>query len=226
VAAALGRVSGSARAAALVVLAACSRERAAAVDAALPAYRVVAVPAAGMLTGLVTMPAGAPPQDVIVWLDGVRAGKPLPLARRYEIDHEANAIVPPVQASMTGGTLNVRNADDTRHRARFTLTGAKDSLLGVVEETGAGQVVPAPKLLARAGLIVITCDDHPATRGWIKVFDQPYYANVDSAGRFVMDSVPPGRWKLHAWNPKLGERVREVTVDSAGLAFIDLSYPR
>jgi hypothetical protein len=224
VAAPHGGVNAPLRAALLVMLGACSRERGATANAPLAPYVVTADPAAGRLNGLVTMPAGSSPSDVIVWLDGVRAGKPLPLARRYEIDHESNAVVPLVQAVMQGGTLNVRNADETRHRARFTLTGAADSLLGVVEETGAGQVVPAPKLLKRPGMVVVTCDDHPGTRGWIRVFDQPYYANVDSTGRFAMDSVPPGRWELHAWHPVLGERITRVTVDSAQLAFVDLKY--
>lgn len=212
------------RAALLALLAACSREHRATSNAPLAPYVVTPDPAAGRVDGLITMPAGMSPSDVIVWLDGVRAGKPLPLARRYEIDHVANSLVPLVQAVMAGGTLNVRNADERRHCARFTLTGAADSLLGVVEETGAGQVVPAPKLLRRPGMVIVTCDDHPATRGWIRVFDQPYYANVDSTGRFAMDSVPPGKWDLHAWNPALGERTARVEVDSAALAFVDLKF--
>ena len=69
------------RAALLVMLAACSREHGASANAPLAPYVVTANPAAGRVNGLVTMPAGSSPNDVIVWLDGVRAGKPLPLAR-------------------------------------------------------------------------------------------------------------------------------------------------
>jgi hypothetical protein len=41
-----------------------------------------------------------------------------------------------------------------------------------------------------------------------------------------MDSIPPGRWTLRVWHPSLGESERQVTVDSAALAFEDVRIPR
>lgn len=218
------------RAAALAfaLLAGCGHERRTPEHGA-PAepYRVVALRAPGRLDGMVTLAPPLRAGDAIVWLSDVRSGKPLPLSRRYEIDNEGNALVPVTQGVIAGGTLNVRNADPVLHRARFTLTGGgADSVLGMVEETGAGQVVPSQKLLRRAGLVVVTCDLHPATRAWIRVFDQPYFAQPDSNGRFAMDSIPPGRWTLRVWHPSLGESERQVTVDSAALAFEDVRIPR
>jgi hypothetical protein len=214
-----------------LALAACARERPPAPRAAAPPpppYRTVEIAGAGRVDGVVSLAGGARMEEVIVWLDGIRAGKPLPLARRFEIDHESGELVPRAQAAIRGGMLNVRNADDTAHRARFTLVGAEpvtDSLLAVVEESGAGQVVPVPGPLARVGLVRVTCDLHPATRGWIRVFDQPYFTMPDSAGRFVFDSVPPGRWRLRAWSAVAGENGRDVIVDSAGAALIELRLP-
>ena len=218
------------RAAALAfaLLAACGHERKTPEGGARSEpYRVVALRAPGRLNGMITLAPPLRASDAIVWLSDVRSGKPLPLSRRYEIDHEGNALVPVTQAVIAGGTLNVRNADDGPHRARFTLAGGgADSVLGTVTETGAGQVVPSQKLLFRPGLVVVTCDVHPATRGWIRVFDQPYFTQPDSNGRFAMDSVPAGRWTLRVWHPSLGESAREVTVDSAALAFEDVRIPR
>jgi hypothetical protein len=216
---------------ALALLAACSRERATDQPAPPPPspYREVAIGAPGRVGGVVVMPESLRPEDVVVWLDDVRSGKPLPIARRFELDHVRERLVPKVQTAVVQGTLNVRNTDDTVHRARFTLVGMAgrpDSVLGTVEETGAGQLVPTTRVLTRPGLIVVTCDQHPATRGWIRVFDQPYFTIADSAGRFAFDSVPPGRWRLVAWHPSLGERDRSVTVDSAGLDYVEVRYPR
>jgi len=214
-----------------LALAACARERPPAPRAAPPPpppYRAVGIAGAGRVDGVVIVAGGARMEEVVVWLDGIRAGKPLPLARRFEIDHENGELVPRVQAAIRGGMLNVRNADDSAHRARFVLAGADpatDSLLAVVEESGAGQVVPVPGPLARVGLVLATCDLHPVTRGWIRVFDQPYFTVPDSAGRFAFDSVPPGRWRLRAWSPVAGDIGRDVIVDSAGSARIELRLP-
>ena len=162
---------------ACLCLVACGRERAPAPSAPPPppAYRTITIAGAGRVDGWVTAGEGARMDEIIVWLDDVRTGKALPLARRFEIDHENSELIPRAQAAIAGGMLNVRNADDSVHRARFTLTGVSgraDSVLVVVEESGAGQVVPAPGPLGRAGLVTVTCDLHPATRGWIRVFDQ------------------------------------------------------
>jgi len=212
-------------------LAACLRERTPAPPPkpVPPApYRVTAIVGAARIEGVIALADSAAMTDVIVWIDGVRSGKPIPLARRYELDHQNSGLVPRVQAALRGGMLNVRNADDSTHRARFMLAGeegAADSLLDTVEESGAGQVVPAPAPLARAGLVKVTCDLHPATRGWIRVFDQPYFTMPDSVGRFAFDSVPPGAWTLRAWSPLLGETEREIVVDSAGSAYFEIRLP-
>ena len=136
--------------------------------------------------------------------------------------------VPRAQAAIRGGMLNVRNADDSAHRARFTLAGGRRRGLaagrGGGERRGAGGARRRARS-RRAGLVLVTCDLHPATRGWIRVFDQPYFTVPDSAGRFAFDSVPPGRWRLRAWSPVAGEIERDVIVDSAGTAFVELRLP-
>jgi hypothetical protein len=207
---------------ALAMLAACARERES-ILGARPAYRTAASSAIGRIDGRLAVPDGADPADFIVWLDGVRAGKPLPLARRYELDHARGAFVPRAQAALARGALLVRSLDDRHFRVTFR-DAASDSVLAIVDETGAGQVVPTARPLARDGTVIASSDERPAARAWIYVFDQPYFAQPDSAARFALDSVPAGAWRLRVWHPRLGERETLVTVDSAGVAFADVSY--
>jgi len=212
-----------ARALALAMLAACGRERPPSAPAAEMPYRAVASSAIGRIDGRVVFPEGTDPGDIVVWLDGVRAGKPVPLARRYELDHARGAFTPRAQATLVGGALLVRSLDDTRFRVTFR-DAVDDSALVSVDETGAGQVVPTARPLAHAGTVIASSDERPAARAWIYVFDQPYFARPDSAGRFAIDSVPAGAWRLRAWHPRLGARDTLVVVDSAGVAFADVSY--
>ena len=189
----------------------------------VPPYQEARSGAIGRIDGRVTFPPGVDPSDFVVWLDGVRAGKPLPLARRYEIDHERGAFAPQVQGALVGGALLVRSLDATHFRVTFTSEGS-DSVLAVVQETGVGQVVPTARPLVLEGMVLAASDERPPAQAWIRVFDQPYFAQPDSAGRFTIDSVPAGVWRMRAWHPRLGEREARVGVDSSGLSFADVVY--
>jgi hypothetical protein len=159
--------------------------------------------------------------NVVVWLDGVRSGKPLPVDRRFELTVKRCAFLPRVQAAITGGMLNVRSLDATTHRVDFRHDG---STVDVVQETDRGQVVPTEKVLARPGLVEAQCGVHRWARAWIRVFDHPYFAVTNRDGTFTIDSVPPGTYRLIAWQPRLGEKEQTVTVEAAKDAQVDLSF--
>ena len=150
---------------------------------------------------------------VVVSIDGLRSGKPLPIERRFEIANERCLISPEVQPVIVGGTLNVQNFDAVEHRTRLTRQGTGE-VLATIRETDEGQVVPNDRVLARPGVIEISCDVHSWTHAWIAVFDHPYYAATGRDGRFAIDSIPPGRYAVRAWHPRLGTVVDSVTIES------------
>lgn len=218
---------------------------------ALPPYRVIAVPDGGTILGRVTAASPTPSdtsvaitrdqdvcgpsqlvplverrgdrlEDVVVWLDGIRAGKPLPVERRFEVQQFRCAILPRVQAAIAGGMLDVRSADPIVHRTTFVRDD--DDTLDTVQETDAGQVVPTAKVLAEPGLVTARCAFHPISQAWIRVFDQPYYAVTNRDGTFTIDSVPPGHYTLHAWQPRLGERSVPVDVRRGAEVKADVRY--
>ena len=157
----------------------------------------------------------------VVWLDGVRAGKPLPLVRRYDIINEGCLVTPRVQAAIVGGTLNVRSRDPVTHRTRLVRAG-ETKPVALVTETDEGQVVPLDHALEVPGQVEIRCDQHPWTRGYIAVFDHPYFAVTTANGDFELDSVPPGKYTLKVWHERLGTTSREVTVSGGGTATADV----
>ena len=157
----------------------------------------------------------------VVWLEGVRAGKPLPSLRRYDLVTRHCDAQPMTQAAIAGGMLEVRNMDPMVHRTRFLVGGAT---VDVVDESDAGQVVPTPTVLAHPGLVAVRCDLHPATRAWIRVFDHPYFAVTGRDGAFRIDSVPPGDYRLAVWQPSLGERDTTIHVASGRVSGAAVAY--
>ena len=215
-------------------------------EAALPAYVEREVAAGGALRGTVelegTYPTdtlvrsssdeavcGAEFYDVgaertgnrlggtVVWLDGIRSGKPLPLERRYEATHTRCRLTPRVQAALVGGTLNIRSVDPIWHRTRILGMTRRDTL-SVVSQSDAGQVVPVEGALREPGQLELRCDLHPWTRAWIAVFDHPYFAVTERDGAFTLDGIPPGRYRLVAWHERFGivEDSVDVTAGQTG----------
>jgi hypothetical protein len=156
---------------------------------------------------------GARAAGVVVWIDGLRSGKPLPIERRFEVANDRCLLIPEVQPAIAGGTLNVLNRDATDHRTRITrLDGGE--VLATIRESEEGQVVPNERLLTKAGVLHLSCDVHPWTHAWVAVFDHPYYGITGRDGGFALDSVPPGRYAIHAWHPRLGAVVDSVTIEA------------
>lgn len=72
--------------------------------------------------------------------------------------------------------------------------------------------------------------------GWLVVQGHPYYAMTDERGRFRLDAVPPGTYRLRVWAPPLDpaspdgtrsrprELSRTVTVRGGGVATLALSF--
>jgi hypothetical protein len=156
---------------------------------------------------------GAHLGGVVVWLDGVRRGKRIPLERRFDLAIAGCQMTPRVQAVLAGGALNVHNADALVHRARFLRQGTRDPV-ETVSYSDEGQVVPIVAPLSRAGLLEVRCDLHPWDRAWVAVFDHPYFRTTDRDGAFTLDSVPPGTYTLVAWHPRLGVVRQKVTVEA------------
>jgi hypothetical protein len=163
--------------------------------------------------------------NAVVWLDGVTAGKAMPVARRYDITSEGCRLVPRVQAVIAGGTLDVRNSDQAPTRTRFIQSNTQ-TVLAAVMETEAGTVVPSRTVLATPGLVEVACDTHPWARAWILVFNQPYFAMTNANGAFAIDSVPPGRYRVTVWHERFGMQTDSVTVVAGQDAVVDMTFKK
>jgi len=149
----------------------------------------------------------------VVWVAGLRSGKPLSDARRYEVTLERCQLTPRVQAVRMGGTLNVGSRDAVQTRFRFVRQPA-GSTITFVTTNDAGQVVPEERVLREPGQVDVRNDTHPWVRGFLFVFDQPYYATTPPAGTFAMDDVPAGSYRLSAWHERFGRMDTTITVQA------------
>lgn len=148
--------------------------------------------------------------NVVVWINDVRVGKPLPIERRLEVTEAQCQFDPRIQAAVTGSTVDLHNEDATISHTRVLRAGTVDTIT-TIATNDAGQVVPSTRMAKDAGMVAIRVVEHPWMRAYIAVFDNPYFAVTDANGAFRLDSVPPGRYHLMAWH----ERGRKTLTQDA-----------
>jgi hypothetical protein len=157
----------------------------------------------------------------VVWVSGLRRGKPLSDARRYDVTLERCQLAPRAQAVLAGGTLLVRSRDPLQTRFRF-VRQPEGETIGFVSHNDDGQVVPDARVLRVPGQVDVRNDTHPWVRGFLFVFDQPYFATTPPAGTFSIDDVPAGSYRLSAWHERFGRVDTTITVQPGQTAEVTL----
>ena len=159
--------------------------------------------------------------SALVWLDGVRSGKPLPLDKRVELESVDCRLTPRVQAATMGGAVNVIGHDPFRQRLRFMVSG-EDAPRVIVMLLKDEQVIPTEQPLKGPGLVVVRDAEHDWPRAWIGVFDHPYFAVTKPDGSYTIDQVPPGTYTLSTWHERAGRTSQKVTVGANGVVKVDV----
>jgi hypothetical protein len=173
--------------------------------------------------------AGAPPDaSAIVWLDDIRAGNGVPaerkLDRRLELAARRCRLEPKLQLALVGSTLNVRNDEQVAHQVRLFRDGAPQPVYQI-PFIFAGQLVPAERPLTVPGILEARSTQDSSLRAVVVVVDHPYAAVVRTDGRFVLDSVPPGRYRLMAISAS-GAAEQTVEVPASGEQTVSLRLAR
>ena len=124
---------------------------------------------------------------------------------------------------VTGTTINVSSHDHALLTSRFYREGA-GTPVDEIWTTDAGQIVPSEKIASAPGIVEARSVQQPWTRGYIAVFDHPYFAVADEKGAFTIDSLPPGTYTVKVWHERLGKPSEQrVVVGTGGSGRLDLS---
>jgi plastocyanin len=150
-------------------------------------------------------------RNVVVSLHGVPADSkaPTPIAPP-KMDQKQCVFVPRVVVVPVGGTVEFLNSDRLLHNVRG----------GGKENPPFNRAQPHARTIAigfkSPEVLRVDCDLHSWMRGWIVVAEHPFYAVTNEEGEFVFENIPPGKYKLQAWQEVLGRANQEVTVAGEG----------
>ncbi|HVB32549.1 MAG TPA: carboxypeptidase-like regulatory domain-containing protein [Gemmatimonadaceae bacterium] len=155
--------------------------------------------------------------DALVWVSDVHAGRALPRDRRADLAIERCRFVPRVLALVTGTTVNLQSLDATAHHARF-YSESEGALIARISTVDRWSVVPSAAIAAEPGLVRVRGTDHPFARGYVAVFDNPYFAVTDRFGRFAIRGLAPGTYDVRIWHERAPAPVDHVVTVKPGQA--------
>ncbi len=191
-------------------------------------------PAAPIATGADSASCGAtiPDESVqmqgnavagaVVWLDGVRSGKALPVERRMELELDQCRLKPRVQAMVVGSAVNLIAHDPFREHLRF-IAGGESSPRATALLGGDEQVIPTELPAKSPGMVIVRDSTRKWPRAYLAVFDHPYYAVTGADGTFKLEGVPAGTYTLRAWHERSKPTEQKVTVGASGTVRADVT---
>ena len=171
------------------------------------------LPAAATVEVTVLDAKGAGVADAVVSLlrtDGPAA----PIAPgRVEIAQQDQEFLPYVTVVPVGTEVEFPNRDDIQHHI-YSLSKAK-RFEKPLYAPGAHESV----VFDQPGVVTLGCNIHDWMVAYVVVVPTPHHAKTDAAGAARV-AVPPGRYRLEVWHPRLAApETREVEAGPAGASF-------
>jgi hypothetical protein len=127
--------------------------------------------------------------------------------------------VPHVVAVQTGQTLQIKSSDKLMHDVHLKCAVNPDANYGF---PGPGE---HDVQFSSAELpFAVKCDVHPWMNAWIAVFDHPWFAVTGDDGSFSIPHVPPGKYKLVAWQESLPQMEQDIDVSDGGQTTVQFTF--
>jgi plastocyanin len=134
---------------------------------------------------------------------------------RVVMDQRNQTFLPYVLAVPVGTTVDFPNNDSTYHNV-FSLSKARRFDLGRYPR-GLSRAVR----FDRPGVVRVFCEIHSHMSAFILVFAHPYFALTDEGGRYRIERVPPGSYRLVVWHEGREREVREVQLGEGEIVQAD-----
>jgi plastocyanin len=164
--------------------------------------------------------------NVFVWLAPEEKGKKLPINpalatikdKNVTIDQPECRFIPHALAMRKGQTLIVKNSAPVAHNTNYQGGSANPGQNLIVP---AGKSIEVKNLVASTTPVNVTCNIHGWMKGFIRVFDHPYYAVTKPDGTFEIKDAPAGKFRLIVWQESVGwvgpKEGKEIDIKADGV---------
>lgn len=181
-------------------------------------------------------------KNVFVWLEPATKGGKLPIhpdlqkvpEKGVDMDQPSCAFIPHAVALRQGQSLIAKNSSPIAHNFKWTGNPAKNPGGNVLLPPGGEKEIKG--LVEEKLAISVECNVHPWMKGYVRVFDHPYFAVTDADGNFTIKNAPAGApagaYKLKYWHGSggwlggvAGKDGYDVTIKPGANKLEDKVYP-
>ncbi|HYV17401.1 MAG TPA: carboxypeptidase regulatory-like domain-containing protein [Verrucomicrobiae bacterium] len=164
-------------------------------------------------------------RNVVVYVESVPAIETAARAaatnppRGLSIRQDGLAFVPHVLPVLRGTTVDFPNTDPVFHNV-FSLARAATFDLGRYPRGDARSV-----RFDTPGIVKVFCHIHSDMSAVVLVLDNPYFVAPDASGRFSLDGLPPGEYKVVAWHERARPSRRSVRIEPGRATNVTFDIP-
>jgi len=162
----------------------------------------------------------SPFANVVLYLEGdAHLAGTRPPAVPPVLRQHGERFVPHVLPITVGTTVEFPNDDPIYHNV-FSLSRVRTFDLGRYPRGSSRSV-----RFDTPGVVQVFCHIHADMSGYILVLENPFFVIPDAQGRFVLDGVPPGDYRLIAWHERIRPMVTPVHVEPGRTVSLQLNIP-
>ena len=173
--------------------------------AALAALPLAAATVSGKISFITKRGQNPVANETLIWLEPT--GKSIRKSpQTFQMMTRGKTLVPHVLAVPAGSTVEFPNDDPISHNL-FSLSANNAFDLGLYRR-GAGK----SHKFDTTGVVNVYCNVHPNMSSVIHVMATPYYTFADPSGNYAIADVPPGSYRLVAWNEQGGQTTSSVVI--------------
>ena len=186
----------------------------------------VAGHAQGLMSEDFLMGADGALKDVVVYIkEGASGAKWDPPKEPVVLDQLKCQYHPHVAVIQIGQELVIKSSDNTNHNVHMTGPAVPG---GELNQSMVRPSALPPITFKRPEVALrVYCDVHNWMTAWLAILPHPFHAVTAEDGTFAIENVPPGKYRLAAWQEKLGEKQYvDVTVPAGGTAAVEFVLER
>ncbi len=150
--------------------------------------------------------------NAVVYLEPIGGAKWKAPATNTSIAMQARQFAPRIRVITEGSKVEFPNQDPFNHNV-FSKASQ-----GPFDMDSYGKGKSKDNTFKSAGIYPIYCNVHPRMTAFVIALKTPHFAQVSKDGRFTLDKIPAGNYKIHVWHDRGGTQSADLVVPVTGLA--------